>query len=255
LGIVVLLVFVFAGIGGEARRFLVFSILLFVLLTLAGTLEAKWLLLVAAWLLLPTAVALGAIEKWQWRVPLALALAAVAAIGWYGALNRRYYADARFLAPWASVADDAAQALRSGSGVIGNNDTFFFYLTYALKPSEPNTSWHFTGSLPGQTQYPSVWDPKQWADAGHPKPATVLWIRASSPPDELATMNDTGEWLSGECGDRITRYLARDPAYSWKQRFVPNFSGPAWLIEIRQYFCGQNSAPAPSGGAAPSGSH
>jgi Dolichyl-phosphate-mannose-protein mannosyltransferase len=255
IGILVLLVFVFAGTRGEGRRFLVFSILLFALLLLAGTLQAKWLLLVGGWLLLPAAMALGSIEKWQWRVPMALAMAAIAAIGWYGTLNRRYYADSQLLEPWASVADDAAQALRSGSGVIGNNEAFFFYLTYALKPAQPNTSWRFTGVLPKQIQYPSVWNAKQWVDGGHPEPSSVLWIRGSSPPDELAGINDAGEWLSRECGDRITRYLARDPAYNWKQRFVPHFSGPSWLIEIRQYFCGQNGAPASTGTHAPSGSH
>lgn len=252
-GILALLVFAFAGVRGEARRFLTFSILLFALMASAGILEAKWLLLVGAWFLLPAAMALGTIEKWQWRIPMALALASVATIGWYGTLNRRYYADSRLFEPWASVADDAAQALRSGSAVIANDETFFFYLTYALKPSQPNASWRFTGPLPIQIQYPSVWYPKQWVDAGRPKPAVVLWIRGSSPPDELAAMNDAGEWLSKECGDRITRYLTRDLTYSWKQRFVPNFSGPAWLIEIRQYFCGQNGAPPPSGGPPSSG--
>ncbi len=251
--VLVLLVFVFAGVRSEARRFLIFSVLLFVLMA-AGILQAKWLLLAGAWLLLPIAIALGTIENWRWRVPMALALAMVATIGWYGALNRHYYAEPRFLEPWSTVADDAAQALRSGSAVISNDEALFFYLTYALKPGQASSSWRFTGALPMQVQYPSVWYPRQWVEAGRPKAATVLWIRGSSPPEELAAMNDAGEWLGGQCGDRITRYLARDPAYLWKQRFVPNFSGPAWRIEIRQYFCGQNAAPpAPRG--APSGSH
>jgi Dolichyl-phosphate-mannose-protein mannosyltransferase len=246
IAIVVLLALVFAGVRGEARVFLIFSMLLFALMALGGILQAKWLLLVGAWFLLPIAIALGTIEKWQWRVPMALALTAVAMIGWYGALNRRYYAEPQFFEPWASVTDDAAQALRSGSAVISNDDTFFLYLTYALKPSVPNSSWRFTGALPRQIHYPSAWDPKLWVEAGRPNPASVLWIRGSSPPDELRAMNDAGKWLSEQCGDRITRYLARDPAYSWKQRFVPNFSGPAWRIEIRQYFCGQNAAPSSS---------
>ncbi len=255
IGIVVLLAFVFAGIGGEVRRFLMFSVLLFVLMAAAGILQAKWLLLLGPWFLLPIAIALGTIENWHWRVPMALALAMVATIGWYGALNRRYYAEPRFFEPWSTVADDAAQALRGGAGVIGNDEAFFFYLTYALKPAQANSSWRFTGALPMQVQYPSVWYPQQWAEAGRPKPATVLWIRGSSAPDELNAMNDAGEWLSGQCGDRITRYLARDPAYTWKQRFVPHFSGPAWRIEIRQYFCGQSTSEPAPGSAAPNGSH
>jgi hypothetical protein len=252
IGIIVLLVFVFVSIRGEARRLLIFSLLLFALMALAGILQANRLLLLGPWFLLPIAIALGTIEKWPWRVPMALALATVAAMGWYGTLNRRYYADPRFFEPWSSVSQDAADAVRSGSAVISNDDSFFFYLTYALRPSQPNSRWRFTGVLPRKVQYASVWDPKQWEDAGRPRPASVLWIRGSSPPDELSAMNDAGAWLSGQCGDRITRYLARDPAYTWKQRFVPGFSGPAWLIEVRQYFCGETTASPSAGGATSS---
>lgn len=253
-GVVALLAFAFAGIRGEARRFLIFSLLLFALMALAGILQTTRLLLVGPWFLVPIAIALGTIEKWQWRIPMALALAAVAAIGWYGALNRRYYAEPRFFEPWTSVAQDAADALRSGSAVISNDNVFFFYLTYALKPSQPDSRWRFAGTLPRQVQYPSVWDPEQWEKASRPTPASVLWIRDSSPPDELTAMNNAGEWLGGQCGDRITRYLAGDPAYAWKQRFVPNFSGPAWRIEVRQYLCGPNTAPPSTDGAAPGNS-
>jgi Dolichyl-phosphate-mannose-protein mannosyltransferase len=251
LGIIVLLAFVYAGIRGEARRFLTFSVLLFVVMMLSGILQTERLPLLGPWFLLPMAIALGTIEKWQWRIPMAIALATVAAMGWYGALNRRYYADSRFFEPWNTVAQDAADALRSGSGVISNDNAFFFYLTYAVKPSQPNASWRFTGALPRRVQYPSVWDPQQWEEAGRPSRASVLWIHGSSAPDELTAMGNAGEKLSSLCGDRITRYLTRDPAYAWKQRFVPNFSGPAWRIEIRQYFCGQSTAPAPSAGTAP----
>jgi hypothetical protein len=251
-GIIVLFVFVFAGIRREARRFLIFSLLLFVLMALGGILQANRLLLVGPWFLLPIAIALGTIEKWPWRIPMALALAMVAAMGWYGTLNRRYYAEPRFFQPWSTVAQDAADAVRSGSAVISNDNSFFFYLTYALKPSQPNSPWRFTGVLPRNVQYPSVWDPQQWEEAGRPRLASVLWIRGSSAPDELNAMNNAGVLLSGQCGDRITRYLARDPAYTWKQRFIPGFSGPAWRIEIRQYFCGDTSAPPAAGGATPS---
>jgi hypothetical protein len=254
IGVVVLLAVVFAGVRGEARRFLIFSLLLFAVMALAGILQAKRLLLAGPWFLLAIAIALGRIEKFPWRITMAVALAMVAAIGWYGALNRRYYAEPRFFEPWSTVAQDAADAVRSGSAVISNDNSFFFYLTYALKPSQPNSSWRFPGALPREVQYPSVWDPKQWEEAGRPTPASVLWVRGSSPPDELIAMNDAGEWLSGHCGDRITRYLARDAGYTWKQRFVPNFSGPAWRIEIRQYFCGQSAAPPPAGSVAPGNS-
>lgn len=249
IGVMILLILVFAGLRAEARHFLLFSVFLFVVMAFLGILQAKRLLLIGPWFLLPIGIALGTIENWRWRILVAVALAAVAAIGWYGVLNRRYYADSRFFEPWSAVAQEAANALRSGSGVISNDNSFFFYLTYALKPSQPNSSWRFAGTLPRRVQYPSVWDPKQWDQAGRPKPGSVLWIRGSSPPDELAEMHSVGEWLNGQCGDRMTRYLTRDPGYPWKQRFISNFSGPVWRIEIRQYFCGQTTAVPPTGGA------
>lgn len=249
LGILGLLGLAFAGIRGEARRFFIFATLLFVLMALAGIPQSSRLLLLGPWFLLSLSIALGSIERPQSRIPMAVAVAAIAAIGWYGALNRRYYGNPEFFEPWSSVAQDAADAVRSGSIVISNDNAFFFYLTYALKPSQSNSAWRFTGALPRQVQNPSVYDPKQWDQAGRPKPPNVLWIRGSSLPDELTAMNEAGEWLSTQCGDRITRYLARDPAYNWEQRFVPNFSGPAWRIEIRQYFCGPSAAPPSAGGA------
>jgi hypothetical protein len=245
IGVAVLLILLFAIIRGEAQRFLIFSLLLFALMVLAGILQPTRLLLVGPWFLLPIGIALGTTEKWQWRIPMALALATIAAMGWYGALNRRYYADLRFLEPWSSVAQDSADTLRNGSGVIGNDSAFFFYLTYALKPAQSNSHWHFAGALPRQVQYPSVWDPEQWEEASRPTPASMLWIRGFSPPEELTAINDVGEKLSAQCGDRITRYLVRDAGYAWKQRFVPNFSGPSWRIEIRQYLCGQSAPPSP----------
>jgi hypothetical protein len=250
-GIIVLLVLVFAS-SSESRRFLVFSLLLFAAMAFAGILQVNRLLLLGPWFLLAVAMSLGTIEKWPWRIPMAVALAIVASMGWYGILTRRYYAEQRFFEPWGTVAQDAADAVHGGSSIIANDSAFFFYLTYAVKPARLNSSWRFRGALPRQVQYPSVWDPLQWEQAGRPKPASVLWIRGSSPPHELNAMNEVGDWLSRQCGDRITRYLARDPAYTWKQRFIPNFSGPAWRIEIRQYFCGETTASPSGGGTTPS---
>ena len=250
IGVIVLLALLFVGVRRQERSFLIFSLLLFTLMATTASLQPERLLLVASWFLLPLAVALGTIEKSQWRIPMAFALAGVAAIGWYGVFNKRYYAEVSFLEPWNSLAQDAADALRGGSGVISNDRSFFLYLTYAVKPVLPNSSSRFNGLLPAEVQYPSVWNPTEWENAGRPKPDGVLWIRGSSAPDELTAMNNAGDWLSDHCGDRTTRLLARDPAYLWKQRFVPNFSGPPWRIEIRQYICGQ-APPTPKIGGAP----
>jgi hypothetical protein len=244
--VIVLLAFVFAGTRREERRFLIFFAILFVLMALTQTMHSSSLLLIAPWLLLPMAVALGTIEKSQWRIPMAVSLAMVALVGWYGTLNRRYYAEPSFFVPWSSVAHDAAQAAQGGMAVIGNNGSFFLYLTYELKPAQSNSGWRFTGALPEDVQYPLVWDPKQWEEAGRPEPPGVLWIRDTSSSADTA-MNDAGESFNQHCGDRISRYLARDLGYTWKQRFVPGFSGSPWRVEIRQYLCGEASKSPSSG--------
>lgn len=246
--VLVLLAFVFAGMRREERRFLIFSALLFVLMGLTGTLHSSRLLLIAPWLLLPMAVALGTIEKWQWRIPIAVSVAMLALVGWYGMVNRRYYAEPSFFVPWSSVAHDAAQSVQGGTAVISDDNSFFLYLTYELKPAPSNSGWRFTGALPRDVQHPLVWDPKQWEQAGRPEPPGVLWIRGSSSPGDAA-MNDAGEWFNQHCGDRVSRYLTRDLGYTWKQRFVPEFSGTPWRVEIRQYLCGAASKAAQDGPA------
>jgi hypothetical protein len=238
IGIIVFLAFVIAGVRSKDRRFLFFSLLLFALMALTGILRSERLLLIAPWFFLPMATALGTIEKWQWRIPMALAMTVVAAVGWYGVLNRRYYVQPAFLEPWNSTAEEAAVTLRGGGGVISNDQAFFLYLTYSLKPAPSSSSWRFRGALPVEVTYPSVWNPSQWESKGRPKPDQVFWIRGYSTPQDVNAMDDAGQWLNEHCGDRTTQFLARDPTYSWKQRFVPHFSGPPWLIEIRQYSCG-----------------
>ena len=97
IGVVLLLICLFVGVRREERSFLIASLLLFALMTVTASLQHDRLLLVAPWFLLPLAVALGTIEKSQWRIPMAFAMAGVAAIGWYGVLNKRYYAEPIFL--------------------------------------------------------------------------------------------------------------------------------------------------------------
>ncbi len=78
---------------------------------------------------------------------MAVSLAAVAAIGWYGVLARVYYATPRFVEPWGDLAVEAGTVSRQGGLVIGNDPSFFLYLTYALRAFRQSTPWRFVGSL------------------------------------------------------------------------------------------------------------
>ena len=79
----------------------------------------------------------------------------------------------------AALSDNAAitriyaDAVRNGGSTISNDPSFFFYLTYALKPQASNSGWRFTGSLPEHAAYPQVWSASQWQGAGQPLPPAV----------------------------------------------------------------------------------
>ncbi len=234
------------NLRGEARRLLLFAAVLFAAMDLAGILDAQFLLLLAPWVLLPTAVALGTMKDQYRRVGLALTLAIAAAIGWYGVYSKQYYSAQRFLEPWEGISAEAARAIRDGAFVISNKPSFFFDLTYALEVPQMSPQWRFSGSLPDDVQHPQVWNSRKWESAGRPIRAYILWVRGKSSED-AKSMDDAGEWLDHHCGDRVVRYLVRDNGTAWKARFFPGDNDP-WRIEIRQYACDTGAATPPAAG-------
>ena len=236
------LVLIFVAVHGQARRFFLYGAFLVSLLAITGTLSAESLLLVAPWFLLPAAVAIGTTHTTLWRRSMAVSLAVVAAVGWYGVVARVYYATPRFVEPWGNLAVEAGSVARQGGVVVGNDPSFFLYLTYGLLVPQA-TPWRFVGSLPSLVQDQQVWGPDEWQAAGHPLGPSVLWVSGTP---RSGSMDEAGNWLDHNCGDRTTRYMARDSSYVWKQRFLgPSATATAWLIEVRQYSCGPNGTAPP----------
>jgi hypothetical protein len=237
-------VLAFLGTSGPARRFLVCGALLVVLMAALGILQTERLLLVAPWILLPLAVALVRPDRPQRIRALSALLVVVAGIGWYGTYSRQYYASQRFLQPWPAIADEAAMALGQGSGVIGNNPSFFFYLTYTIKvPSASTMPWRFMGILPRDVHSENVWAPEDWIAAGQPIRPRMLWIRGMPGPDEGTPMAAAADWLDHACGDRSIHFLRRDPSYSFKQRYLPDRGDLVWQVETHEYDCMQAVKP------------
>ncbi len=246
---------VFFRVRWDVRRFLLFSALLTVSMALTGALDTKHLILVAPWFLLPMAVAVGTAGKPLLRGALAVSLLVAGGIGWYGIYSRQYYAAPRFLEPWAQIANEAAVSVRDGSALIGNNPSFFFYLTYALKDPVPGAPWRFKGALPYDAHFENVWAPEQWIASGAAIPPRILWVRGMSGPDGGKPMADAAARLDHECeGERTVRFLAHDPGYDLKQRYFPQMGELAWRVETRAYDCSQQVAkPAPVPAPAPAG--
>jgi hypothetical protein len=251
-GIATALLLVFFGIKEAPRRWLAFGALLMAGMAIAGILNPRRLFVFAPWILLPFGVAIGTIERAVWRIGIALALGLVGAAGWYGIYTQRYYGAPRFTEPWETVASETAQAVRSGAIVIGNNPSFFFYLTYALEaPERTGEQWRFSGVLTRSVQHPRVWEPEAWVASGRPISPYLLWVRGMPGPEEGTPMAEARDWLNAHCASRNVRYLARDPGYEWKQQFAPEPAPLLWRIELREYSCDSAQTSPASPAAAP----
>jgi 4-amino-4-deoxy-L-arabinose transferase-like glycosyltransferase len=225
------------------RRFLVSFAALFALMTALGILTTKRLMLIAPWLLLPAAMlAAGAsLSGAETRLSprrrragtlLAVCLATVFAIGWFGVFSRRHYAAPRFLEPWPAVARQAAAQLDHGAIVLGRNPSFLFYLSYAIASGERH------GPRPLEAlPHPNVYSPEDWISAGRPlKPVMnlVIGVPVYGPSDPL---RGAEAWLDSHCRLESDNRELRDSGYAFKQRFFPQLGEPEWRVETRRYAC------------------
>ena len=221
----------------DARRFLLFALLLIAAMAALGIISAKRMLPVAAWLLFPIGVAAGAIPRGRPRMLLIGALAGIAAIGWFGIFSRSYYSASRFIEPWGEVAAEAASRAESGSLIVGNNPSFFFYLSYALPAlhgSDGTRNWQpFNAS--------GVFNTGNWIENGRPLRGHIYSVRGAPGPMREGPARDAEQWLDGRCRLESERRILRDPASSLKARIFPELGELPWRVGIREYSCGRGA--------------
>jgi hypothetical protein len=219
-----------------ARRFLLYFTGLLVVMTLLGVVTTKRMMLIAAWLILATGVALG---SWSWQKGRRLLLAAVAiafAVGWFGIFSRKLYAAPHWIEPWETIAKEAAGTLPSGGVVIGNNPSFFFYLTYLAPRTEP-AGGGFAGLLPEAVHSAGVYDPQEWLASGAPLGSTTMLVKGLHFDIPEAPTDETQARLDTRCQLVSDRSLVYDPGAHWKRRYAPEDNQLDWRIEIREYSC------------------
>jgi hypothetical protein len=229
----------------EARKFLFYAVLLVAAMAALGIISAKRMLPVAAWLLLPVAVAAGTIPRGRARMVLIGSLAGIAAFGWFGIFSREYYSAQRFIEPWGQVAAEAAGRSQSGSlsstTIIGNNPSFFFYLSYALPvlhQSDGRREWQ-----PSNTN--GVFDAGDWIGNGHPLREHIYFVRGAPGPLRAGPAWDAEQWLDGRCRIESEKQFLRDPATSLKAKFFPELGEMPWRVRIREYTCGSGGRGLP----------
>jgi hypothetical protein len=225
-----------------ARRFLLYSAFLMLVMALIGILKTKYLLMLSPWVLLPVGVAIETAKPRWATFGLAGALLVIGVAGWYGIYSRRYYSAPRFIEPWQEVAEDSAAKIRGGATVIADHPSFLFYLAYILQLPSQNGPWKFEGLLPETVKHPQVFSSMGWIAAGHPTSGKMILIRGGRDPGGNVPIDEAARQLDQSCGSISSRLRMRDQGYAWKQRFFPRLGEPQWRIEIREYDCDSSNS-------------
>ena len=237
LSIAVCLLLTLIGSPLPVRRFLLYFVALFFVMTVLGIIQPKRVMLIGPWLILPIGVVLGGLPRLYLRRGIWASIILIAGIGWFGIFSRNLYAAPRWIEPWDKVAQHASDVIRHGGIVVGNNPSFFFYMTYALPRDDTPTRHNFAGLLPN-VHRSGVYDPLQWLDAGRPTGPTTLLIKGLHFDNPSGPTDETESWLDQHCSLRSTEHEVYDPGVAWKQRFAPQTGQIEWRIEIRSYSCG-----------------
>ncbi len=219
-----------------ARRLWFYAFALLALMAVAGILNARHLLDLSAWLLLAVSVTLATIPRGVWRRVLLASLAGIVFVGWLGIIEPTHYAAPRLIEPWKQVADEAATRARLGQTVIGNNPSFFFYLTYAMPAPEQSAHWRFLGVLPETVTYPGVYEAETWLLV-HRSDPYVYFVRGAPGPDQEGPAWVAEQKLRASCLMENEQLILPDPAAALKARFYNAFSGMRWRIRVLEFHC------------------
>ena len=236
LAIAVCLILTLLGSSWPVRRFLLYFASLFFVMTVLGVIQPKRVMLISPWLILALGVALATLPKRFARQAILASLICIAVIGWLGIFSRKLYAAPRWIEPWDQVAQHATDVIHNGGIVIGNNPSFFFYMTYSLPASNLGARHTFEGLLPNVSRT-GVFDPTQWLNAGRPLGQTTLLVKGLHFDIPSGPTDAAESWLDLHCSLENSEHLVHDPGAKWKQRFAPQTGQLEWRIEIRSYSC------------------
>ena len=226
----------YLSVPRQTRRFLLYFFGLLGIMSFLGIANTKRILFISPWLLFPLGIALAEDASPSRRRILAASLLFVAAAGWYGIFSRNLYAAPHWVEPWEKIAQDAASAARDGAIVIGNNPSFFFYLTYDLDPDGSGEAANFAGLLPDSTRRANVYSAPQWLESGRRVAPKMIVVKG---PFQIpsAPMDEAEQWLSERCMVQSKRQMVHDPGAEWKERFAAERGRVPWRIEIVTYAC------------------
>jgi hypothetical protein len=216
----------------EARRFFLYFAALLAVMRFLQVVTTRRMLMISPWLILSVGTTLATMTLPLARRLLAGSLILVGAIGWYGIFSRKLYAAPHWIEPWDQVAREALQVAGNGWIVIGNNPSFFFYLTYFTPSTSPVTTGYFAGLLPLSLRARDVYTPQHWIDTGSPTSATVAVFDGLSFGVPGPSMDGVRAALSARCKVAGEQDLVRDTGAKWKQEYQPTTEQRVWRIRV-----------------------
>ena len=206
-------------------------------LTALGIIMSKRTFFMTPWLVLPLGVA--------WEPCRIDCLAACCSARWRCArpsdgtefFRAACTAAPHWLEPWDAVARESADTVRGGGIVIGNNPSFFFYLTYLLPvtPVEPHAGT-FAGLLPASVRAENVYTPQQWLNAGRPTRKTVVMAEGEHYGSSADPTDETERWLDSHCALQGIEKKTRDSGANFKQIYA-RLTQLEWRVQVRHYSC------------------
>jgi hypothetical protein len=241
IAVAVLVILVAMHSPGVGKRLLLYFFASFAAMSIIGVVETKRVLMILPWLVLPIALAVPSLRGITVRRTFAGLTVLIVAIGWFGIFDRNLYSAPHWVEPWSGIAAQAADAVRDGGIVIGNNSSFFFYLTYLLESENLPAAQAFSGFLPYSTRRSHVYSPEQWLADGdsthHPMAPQVLLVKGLHFGTPDTATDQTQQWLGANCNLVQDRQLVHDPGAELKLRYGPAENQKPWRIEIRVYGC------------------
>ena len=219
------------------RRMFIGFLACTLVMTILNLINTKRLLFLSPWLLIPVAVMVTNLPRPALRRAALWALVVTGAIGWFGILSRHYYAAPRLIEPWQPVAAEAAGEVKKDAVVIGNNPSFFFYLTDAIRSSGDRANRGFVGSYPVYLKHPQLFDTNQWLEAGKIYGPTTVLVKGAADETYWASTAATEMVLERSCHLEGVERRLPDTGIAWKQRWFAGAQQPAWRIEVRTYHC------------------
>lgn len=221
------------------RRWLFYSFVLTILLTLSGQMNIKRILFLLGWLFVAFGLAAASSSVRVSRCA-ATALAVLVILGWVGIFSGKHYATTNLLEPWRQVASGVAHDMRQNNpAVVSNNEPFFFYLNYdlGLQASTAQASGVNLGPEVYAAQGYRVFGANETSLPSDLLRGNVILVTGPGLSPDIEAMSELSGRAQRHC--RITRTFqaAPDPALAIKKAFVPYADTLRFRVNVVCYQC------------------